>query len=77
MCCKYITAHYGLDHSLTDFQVSLSELESVSGLTFFPNLPAIHPMCSSACLTALESILACPSPLVSYCSHPHYNKPLV
>ncbi|CAL8294095.1 unnamed protein product [Lota lota] len=29
----------GFDRSLTDFQVSLSELESVSGLTFFPKLP--------------------------------------
>ena len=47
-----------------------------------PYLPAIHPVCSSACLhasspTCLVSILACPPPVVPYCSRPHYNKPVV
>jgi len=30
----------GFDRKLTDFQVGLPELERVSGLTFFPKLPA-------------------------------------
>ena len=38
-------------------------------------VPACHPPRVLIC--CLESILACPFPVVPYCSHPHFNKPLV
>ncbi|XP_007233943.3 nuclease EXOG, mitochondrial [Astyanax mexicanus] len=37
-------APIGFDHQLKEYQVSLSELERMSGLTFFPKLDQTHPL---------------------------------